>query len=144
MVLSISLFILSAVGLVLLVTNFDHLGWMSIGLLFLVLGPLPGFIFLGRARDQREADIREKGTDATAKLVEWWIIGETNPTLEMEKACKFELEVMMEGKPSYKVKFRQIVPFGIYTQLSRGMILPVKVHPENPARVILDWENESV
>ena len=132
MALSISLFILSAVGLFLLVTNLNRLVWMSVGLLLLVIGPLPGIMFLGRARDQREADIREKGIDAKAKLIEWWMIGETNPTLEMEKACKFELEVMMEGKPSYTVKFRQIVPFRVYTQLSRGMILPVKVHPEKP------------
>jgi len=117
---------------------------MAVGLVFLIAGSLAGLAFLGPARDQRETEIREKGIDAKAKLIEWWMMGETNPTLEMEKACKFELEVMLEGKPPYTVQFRQIVPFRIYTQLGRGMILPVKVHPDKPERVILDWERESV
>jgi len=60
--------------------------------------------------------------------------------MEYIERCEFELEVMVAGKPPYKVKHRQSTPFAVFSQLSKGMILPVKVHPEKPGQVLLDWE----
>ena len=93
-----------------------------------------------KTRAKREAQLREEGIDGKAKLVKWWIIGKSGGELELIELIKFELEVMVTGKPPYKVKHRQLTPFGVFTNLSKGMILPVKVHPEKPRQLLLDWE----
>lgn len=111
------------------------------GPVFLILGG----VFTGsgiylRARVRREAEIREEGIEGKAKLVRWWIIGKSGGELNTRELCGFELDVMVEGKPEYKVKHRQLVPFGVYSQFSNGMILPLKVRRGKPGQVMLDWE----
>jgi hypothetical protein len=32
------------------------------------------------------------------------------------------------------------MPVGVIDRLSKGMILPVKVHPEKPKQLLLDWD----
>lgn len=102
-----------------------------IGVIFIAIGIYQRKLFL------RETEIRDNGIDARARLVNWWILGKDGGDLSAEEYCKFELEVTIEGKPPYKLIHRQLVPFGIYNQLSRGMILLVKVHQDKPERVIL-------
>ncbi|MBI9043982.1 MAG: hypothetical protein JEZ06_05830 [Anaerolineaceae bacterium] len=61
--------------------------------------------------------------------------------MEFTERIIFELEETLPGKPSYMIKHDQLTPFGIYRQLYKGMILPLKVHPEKPDKVLLDWKN---
>ena len=111
------------------------------GVILVLLGGFFAWIGLyNRARARREAYIRVEGVDGKAKLVQWWILGKSGGELELIENIKFELEVMLAGKPPYKVNHRQLTSFGVYSQLSKGMILPVKVHPEKPRQLLLDWE----
>jgi len=91
-------------------------------------------------RAKREAQLRSEGIDGEAKLVQSWIIGKSGGELESIELIEFELEVMVTGKPPYKVKHRQLTPFAVFTNLSKGTIIPVKVHPEKPKQLLLDWE----
>jgi len=89
---------------------------------------------------KREAQLRAEGIEGKAKLVESWIIGKSGGELESIELIEYELEVMVTGKQPYKVKHRQLTPFGVFTRLSKGTIIPVKVHPEKPKQLLLDWE----
>jgi hypothetical protein len=91
-------------------------------------------------RAKREAQLRAEGIDGKAKLINSWIIGKSGGELESIELIEFELEVMVAGSPPYKMKHRQLTPFGVFTNLSKGMVIPVKVHPEKPRRLLLDWE----
>jgi len=91
-------------------------------------------------RAKREEQLRAEGIDGKAKLVESWIIGKSGGELESIELIEYELEVMVTGKHPYKVKHRQLTPFGVFTRLSKGTIIPVKVHPEKPKQLLLDWE----
>jgi len=141
LILGTLLLVLAAVSFVLPLLSLLPKEFALAGPVFLILG----VVFTGsgiymRARVRREAEIREKGIEGKAKLVRWWILGKSLGELNTKELCKFELDVMVEGKPVYKVKHRQLVPFGIYSQFSNGMVLPLKVHREKPERVMLDWE----
>lgn len=143
LILGIVLIVLGAIGLILplvssLPGEFALGGIISllVGLVFAGSG-----VFLG-ARKRREAAILQDGIPGQATLVNWWIIGKSGGELDAVEYCEFELDVSVAGKPPYRVKHRQLVPFGVYHQLSRGMILPVKVHPEQPKRLILDWDQQ--
>ena len=114
------------------------------GLIFLLLGVVfTGSGIYQRARVRRETEIRKDGIEGKARLVNWWIIGKSGGELNVVEFCEFELDVMVERKPPYKVKHRQLVPFGVYSRLSKGMVLPVKVHREKPGKVMLVWEPEA-
>jgi len=141
--LGITLLVLAPMSLVLALSSLLPIEFALVGLIFLLLGG----VFAGtgsylRARVRREAEIGEEGIEGKAKLINWWIIGKSGGELSAVEYCKFELEVMVEGKPAYKVEHRQLVPFGVYSHLSKGMVLPVKVHREKPGKVLLDWDRE--
>ncbi len=92
-------------------------------------------------RKKREEFIRTNGIDGTAKLGEWWIIGKSGGALELVEFMKFELEITVAGGSSYTIKHRQLTPYRVYSVLNKGMILPIKVHPDKPEKVLLDWDN---
>ncbi len=91
-------------------------------------------------RKQQEEMLRAEGIDGKAKLGEWWIIGKSGGELEMVEFIKFELELTVSGRSPYNVMHKQLTPYGVYSRLSKGMILPVKVHPEKPKKLLLDWD----
>lgn len=141
LVMGTLLLVLAVVGIGLPLLSWFPMELAWAGLVFLVLG----LIFTGvgiplRAKARLEAEIRERGIEAQARLVNWWIIGKSGGEMELVEYLEFELEVMVGDKPPYTTKHRQLVPFAVYSQLSRGMILPVKVHREKADRVMLDWE----
>jgi hypothetical protein len=143
LVMGILLLVLSAVSLALALLSLLPMEFAPVGIIFLLLGGVfAGIGFYLRARVRREAEIREEGIDGKAKLINWWIIGKSGGELDAVEYCRFELEVMVEGRTPYKVEHRQLVPFGVYSHLSKGMILPVKVHREKPGKVILDWDRD--
>lgn len=44
----------------------------------------------------------------------------------------------------YKVNHRQPTPVDLLGQFRPGVILPVKVHPEKPKQLLLDWDQMEV
>jgi len=91
-------------------------------------------------RKKLEEQIRAAGIDGMAKLVQWWIIGKSGSELELVELIEYELEITVTGLPPYPVKHRQLTPFGVFTVLSQGMVFPVKIHPENPKKLLIDWD----
>jgi len=94
-------------------------------------------------RARREKQLRAEGVDGKAKLLNSWIIGKSGGELESIELLEYELEVFVPGKPPYKIKHRQLTPFSVFTRLSKGMEIPVKVHPKKPKRILLDWEQSA-
>ncbi|MCJ7734096.1 MAG: SHOCT domain-containing protein [Anaerolineales bacterium] len=92
-------------------------------------------------RKKLEEFLRAEGIDGTAKLGERWYVGKSGGEMELIEFMEFELEISVPGRTPYKVKHKQLTPYGVYSKLSKGMILPVKVHPEKPAKLFLDWDN---
>ena len=91
-------------------------------------------------RAKHEAQLRAEGIDGKARLVNSWIVGKSGGEIESIELIKFELEVMVPGESPYTLTHRQLTPFSVFSSLSKGMIIPVKVHPKKPKRILLDWE----
>ena len=92
-------------------------------------------------RKKLEEFLRAEGINGTARLGERWYVGKSGGEMELIEFMEFELEVSVPGRTPYKVKHKQLTPYGVYSKLSKGMILPLKVHPEKPSKLLLDWDN---
>jgi hypothetical protein len=111
------------------------------GMILLPLGGIfaaAGVYLVARAR--RKAYLLAEGIDGKAKLIQWWVFSKSRETISYVEDCEFELEVMVAENTPYKVNHSQPTPIGVINQLSQGMILPVKVHPQKPKRLLLDWD----
>ena len=111
------------------------------GMILLPLGAIfvaAGIYLVAIAR--RKVYLLAEGIDGKVKIVEWWLFTRSGGAISYMENCEFELEVMVAGHSPYKVSHRQPTPIGVINQLSKGMILPVKVHPEKPKQLLLDWD----
>ena len=50
-----------------------------------------------------------------------------------------ELEVHVSGRQAYRVNNQYMVPSG--ATIGQGVTLPIKVDPEDPAKIAIDWQN---
>jgi hypothetical protein len=91
-------------------------------------------------RKKQEGYLKAEGIVGQARLKNWWILGKSGGEMEMVEFVKFELEVSIPDKNPYAVIHKQLTPFGVFSRLSKGMSLPVKVHPEKPRKLYLDWD----
>ena len=94
-------------------------------------------------RAKREAQLRAEGIDGKAKLINSWIVGKSGGEIESIELIMYELEIFVSGKPPYEINHRQLTPFAVFSRLSKGMEIPVKVHPEKPKQILLDWEQSA-
>jgi hypothetical protein len=111
------------------------------GIILLPIGGVfaaAGIFIVAKAR--RKKYLLAEGVDGKAKLIQWWVFSRSGGAVSYVERCEFELEVTVTGNPPYKVNHRQPAPIGVLGLLSKGMILPVKVHPEKPKRLLLDWD----
>lgn len=53
----------------------------------------------------------------------------------------FELEIRVPGKEPYKLQGLFRIPVKLMHAVGPGTIVPVKVHPSNPKRAVIDWEH---
>ena len=88
---------------------------------------------------RRKANILSDGVDGKAKILQWWLYSRSGGVVSYMENCDFELDVMVPGKPPYQVKHSQPTPGGLLGHLKEGVILPVKVQPEKPKQLMLDW-----
>jgi hypothetical protein len=57
---------------------------------------------------------------------------------EMNIRCRFQLEVTPDGGSSYQAEALAIIPLVNLAQFQAGAVVPVKIHPTDPSKVILD------
>ncbi len=107
---------------------------LPIGVIFALLGMY--LVALARQR----AYLLAEGIDGQAKVIQWWLFSKSEGVVSYVENCKFELEVMVAGKTPYQVSHRQPTPIGLLEHLREGVILPVKVHPKKPKKLLLDWD----
>jgi hypothetical protein len=66
-------------------------------------------------------------------------VGQTGLTMRGHPLLALELEVQVEGRPPYRVRRREYVPRDRVDALAAGEALPVRVDPEDPSRLVVEW-----
>ena len=79
--------------------------------------------------------VRETGMAASAEVLEVW---DTGVRLNDNPVVGFRLRVTLEDGTSYEAETRNVVSVVHIPQVQPGAVLPVKVDPEDHARVALD------
>jgi hypothetical protein len=59
---------------------------------------------------------------------------------DINLVCKFQLRVEISGRPVYDVETKETVPMTNMALLIPGSTLAVRVDPEDPAKVFVDWQ----
>jgi hypothetical protein len=99
---------------------------------------------LSQANEQLK-DLTEQGSDTNRILAEGiagtaTIIGMGTPARGAQKFnLDLDLEVHVSGRAPYRVANQFIVPAS--APLGQGVTLPVKVDPNDPAKIAIDWDN---
>ena len=100
----------------------------GIGLIFLAVGR-------GAARRDRLHDTGLHGTATIVGIFQTGLWANNNPVAVLT------LDVQVEGYPSYRIKHREVVPQVMLGRLATGAALPVSVDPDNPSKVVIDWQS---
>lgn len=58
-----------------------------------------------------------------------------------QPVIEFDLEVTVQGKDPYAVKHKEAVAQMLLPQVQPGKTIAVKVDPEDPSRLAIDWAN---
>jgi hypothetical protein len=75
------------------------------------------------------------GTPAQATILRIW---DTGTTINDNPVVGFLLEVRPQNLPAYQAQSRSMIPRLSIAQFQPGAVVPVKVDPQNQARVALD------
>jgi Short C-terminal domain len=99
---------------------------------------------LGQANEQLK-ELTDQGSDTNRILAEGiagtaTIIGMGTPARGAQKFnLDLDLEVHVSGRAPYRVANQYIVPAS--APLGQGVTLPIKVDPNDPAKIAIDWDN---
>jgi hypothetical protein len=99
---------------------------------------------LGQANEQLK-ELTDQGSDTNRILAEGIdgtavIVGMGTPARGAQKFnLDLDLEVHVSGRAPYRVANQYIVPAS--APLGQGVTLPVKVDPNDPAKIAIDWDN---
>jgi hypothetical protein len=97
--------------------------------------------FFGTKESKR---IKRFGREATGKVL---AIGENSEggvvTINDQPLLNLQLEVHDASVPPYVVSFDTIIPRAAVPQFQPGAVIPIKIDPENPEKVIIDWQRGS-
>jgi hypothetical protein len=99
---------------------------------------------LGQATEQLK-ELNDQGSDTNRILAEGIagtavIVGMGTPARGAQKFnLDLDLEVHVSGRAPYRVANQYIVPAS--APLGQGVTLPVKVDPNDPAKIAIDWDN---
>lgn len=64
---------------------------------------------------------------------------QTGAFLNGNPRVKIDLAVSVPGRPAYQASYTAFVPLVMMGQLQNGASIPVKVDPQDPSSVIVDW-----
>jgi hypothetical protein len=99
---------------------------------------------LSQANEQLK-DLTDQGSDTNRILAEGiagtaTIIGMGTPARGAQKFnLDLDLEVHVSGRAPYRVANQYIVPAS--APLGQGVTLPIKVDPNDPAKIAIDWDS---
>lgn len=106
------------------------------------LGTAPPVVTLARPADGGAERILESGTPAEAIIVQTAPMGVRN--WEGHDVHLLTLTVMVPGRDPYQVQVGNAVPPGALPVLFPGSKVPVKVLPDQPNSVAVDWQAAAV
>jgi hypothetical protein len=92
------------------------------------------------AEQTAAANAALSGVDATAVIA---AVRQGAGMINMQPMIEMDLTVMLEGLPPYPATLKQVVPMVQLTQATPGKTVHVKVDPNNPAAVWVDWSRIS-
>jgi hypothetical protein len=88
------------------------------------------------AQQTAAANAVTTGVDATATIV---AVRQGHGMVNFQPMIEVDLTVMPDGLPPYPVTVKQVVPQVQLAQVQPGSAVHVKVDPNNPATVWIDW-----
>jgi flagellar capping protein FliD len=88
------------------------------------------------AEQTAAANAAVTGVDATAIIVE---VRQGAAMINYQPMIEVDLTVMPVGLPPYPVTVKQVAPMVQLAQIKAGATVQVKVDPNNPAAVWIDW-----
>jgi hypothetical protein len=95
-----------------------------------------GFIMRDRSDDGLHRELRQIGTPAAARVLE---VHEKDVVNHVTQRLELLLEVMPEGRPSFRAKTYSYVPFqNARAFFSPGGMVRVLFDPRNPSRVVVE------
>ena len=88
------------------------------------------------AQQTAAANAAVSGADATATII---AVRQGNGMVNYQPIIEVDLTVLPEGLPPYPVTVKQVIPQIQLAQAQPGASVHVKVDPNNPASVWIDW-----
>jgi hypothetical protein len=79
--------------------------------------------------------IREQGISATAKVLQ---IGQTGMMVNYQPQAHLVLEVTPPDGEPYQAQVTTVIPMVAIPQFQPGAVVPVKIHPTDRSKVIID------
>lgn len=92
----------------------------------------------GLLRGFANSDVLERGEPASAVITS---MSETGTTVNQHPVVEFELRVTRTGGQPYDATVKQMLPRLLLPRVQPGISVTVKVLPDDPARVGVDWES---
>jgi hypothetical protein len=94
-------------------------------------------LFFAWNRTRSKAGLETTGVSGTATVAGFT---QTGMSMNDQPRVKLDLLVTVPGKPAYHVHQAEFVPIALLGLLTTGATIPVKVDPQNPSKVLLEWE----
>jgi hypothetical protein len=95
--------------------------WLAIRMIRKAMGP--------------DKNILQNGIAAKAKIV---AVQQTGVMVNYQPQVAFQLEVTPPGGVPYQVQTKAVIPMVNIPQFQPGTEVPVKIHPTDPTKVVLD------
>jgi len=119
--------------------------WIVLVLFVVVMSILPFKGAFGSLFGTKESKrIQAEGREATAVVLG---IGENSEggivTINDQPLLNLQLEVQDGNVPPYPVSLDTVIPRSAVPQFQPGAVIPIKIDPENPDKIIIDWQRGS-
>jgi len=88
------------------------------------------------AQQTEAANIATSGVDATAMITG---VAQTGAMVNFQPTLQIDMTVMRDGQPPYPASVTQVVEQIFLTKAVAGASVPVKVDPENPGSIWINW-----
>jgi hypothetical protein len=133
----IVLTMVTVVLVVVVLTKVDAPGWLGAVFPVSPWGPIAivTYVLVQRYR-KRSQYLRAQGIPARAVIGS---IGSTASSYGGRPVLKLTVSVHRDAGPSYPAMVRTAPPYHLAGLLRPGVSLPVKVHPNQPEQLLVDW-----
>lgn len=88
------------------------------------------------AQQTAAANLAATGLPATATIV---AVRQGNTMVNQQPVVEIDLTVMAEGRPPYPASVSQVMPLTMLSQAQPGATVNVKIDPNDPETLWIDW-----